>query len=376
MPLLYNQDQLMIRDMIQSYLAENGSVSLLRQMRDANDRTGFSRDLWSRLAELGVNGVCIGQEYGGADLGHVEAGTVLEAIGRNLTQSPYLMTAVGAAVALRYAVQTERERLLPKIAAGECVAALALDERSRHDPAHIGLTAERDGSGFRLTGSKRFVVHGHVSDFVIVSARTSGNIGDEHGITLFVVETGSYSCEPARLVDSSFASRLSFDGALVSPQSVIGVVDQGYPVLAQILDAVRIGAAAELVGVGSASLDITLAYLRQRTQFGRRIGSFQALQHRAAHLYTELEAARATVLRAQKLLDASAPGSAQAVMVAKCQAGLASTLAVQESLQMHGGIGMTDEHDIGLYMKRNRVLNELCGDPDYHVTQFARAAGY
>jgi alkylation response protein AidB-like acyl-CoA dehydrogenase len=374
MPLYLNDEQSMLRDTAREFIAEHAPVSHLRKLRDANDTTGFSRDLWKQFAEMGLNGVLIPEDMGGLGLGHVEAGVVLEEIGRNLSPSPFLATAVAAVEAIKGAVQAER--WFPGIIAGETVAALAIDEGAKHRE-QIGLKAERSGNGFRLTGAKQFVTHGHVADLLIVAARTAGSADDAEGITLFAVPTdaANLTASPERLTDASLAARLTFDGVEVDADAVIGEVDAGRDPLTRLLRAGRTGASAELLGVGGGAMDMTIGYLKERKQFGVPIGSFQALQHRAAHLYAEMEIARAAVLKAQQLLDSGSDAD-DAVSVAKAMAGLATTLSVQEGIQMHGGIGMTDEYDIGFYMKRARVLVEMFGDVGFHADRLARAAGY
>lgn len=375
MPLYLNDEQQMLRDTAREFVADAAPVSHLRQLRDADDPAGFSRDLWRRFAEMGFTGILIGEDQGGLGLGHVEAGVVLEEIGRNLSPSPFLTTAVTAVEALKGTAQAER--WFPGIVAGETVAALAIDERAKHSDA-ITLKAERSGNGFRLSGAKRFVTHGHVADLLVVAARTGGSDDDEAGVTLFAVEkdAAGLTASPERLADSSLAARLEFEGVEVTADAVIGEVDGGRSPLNRLLRAGRTGAAAEMLGVGGGAADMTMSYLKQRKQFGIVIGSYQALQHRAAHLYAEMEVARAAVLKAQQMLDADGDGADQAVSVAKAMSGQAATLAVQEGIQMHGGIGMTDEYDIGFYMKRARVLAEMFGDANYHADRIARMAGY
>ena len=375
MPLYLNDEQTMLRDTARDFVADSAPVSHLRQLRDDGDATGFSRDLWKQFAEMGFTGILIGENDGGLGLGHVEAGVVLEEIGRNLSPSPFLTTAVAAVEALRGSAQAER--WFPGIIAGETVAALAIDEAAKHR-VDIGMTAERSGNGFRLTGKKQFVTHGHVADLIIVAARTAGAAGDDKGITLFAVEQGATGLEtdPIRLADNSIAAKLDFNGVEVDADAVIGEVDAGRAPLDRLLRAGRTGASAELLGVGGGAMDMTVAYMKERKQFGAKIGSFQALQHRAAHLYSEMEVARAAVLKAQQLLDAGSDRAGTAVSVAKAMTGMATTLSVQESLQMHGGIGMTDEYDIGFYMKRARVLAEMFGDANFHADRLAVAAGF
>lgn len=375
MPLFLNEEQTMLRDAAQQFVAEAAPVSHMRALRDGNDATGFSRDLWKQFAEMGFTGILIPEADGGLGLGHVEAGVVLEEIGRNLSPSPFLTTAVAAVSALQGSAQGER--WFPGILSGEIAAALAIDERAKHGNA-IAMTAERSGNGFKLTGAKQFVTHGHVADLLLVAARTAGAPEDDAGVTLFAVakDAAGLTADPKRLADASLAARVTFDGVEVDADAVIGDVDGGRTVLNRLLAAGRTGAAAEMLGVGGGAMDMTVNYLKERKQFGVAIGSFQALQHRAAHLYSEMEVACAAVLKAQQLLDAGDAGADEAVHVAKAMAGLASTLAVQEGVQMHGGIGMTDEYDIGFYMKRGRVLAELFGDANFHADQLARSNGY
>lgn len=375
MPLYLNDEQQMLRDSARDFVADAAPVSHLRRLRDAEDPTGFSRDLWKQFAEMGFTGILVGEEHGGIGLGHVEAGVVLEEIGRNLSPSPFLSTAVAAVAALKGTGQADRR--LPGIVAGETIAALAIDERAKHGPA-IAMRAERSGNGFRLTGAKRFVTHGHVADLLIVAARTAGVETDRDGITLFAVDKGTagLTAEAERLTDSSIAARMTFDGVEVDADAVIGEVDAGSAPLDRLLRAGRTGASAELLGVGCGAMDMTIGYLKERRQFGQPIGSYQALQHRSAHLYSEMEVARSAVLKAQQLLDAGSDQADAAVSVAKAMTTMATTLSVQEGIQMHGGIGMTDEYDIGFYMKRARVLAEMFGDANFHADALARAHGY
>lgn len=378
MPLFHTEQQSMLAETVRPFLAEQAPIRHMRALRDADDRTGFSPELWKNFAELGLNGVLMDEADGGLGLGYVEAGIVLEEIGRNLTPSPFLATAVGAVTTLKRGSVGQRQTWLPRILSGEAVGSLAVDEAARHWPERIALRAERIGNTFRLVGEKRFVAHGHVADFLIVAARTAGSHDEELGITLFLVERDSanLTAEVDRLCDASLATRLKFHGVEVFPAAIIGELDQGFDNLTKTLNALRTGASAEMLGVGSGALAMTLGYLKQRKQFGRLIASFQALQHRAAHLCAELEVARAAVLKAEQLLDGDEDGAVRAVMVAKAMTGMASALAVQEAIQMHGGIGMTDEYDVGFYMKRQRVLAESFGDADYHANRLAHLSGY
>ncbi|HEY0014450.1 MAG TPA: acyl-CoA dehydrogenase [Allosphingosinicella sp.] len=371
MPLYLTDDQAMLRDTARGFMAEEGAIpKQLRHWRDKGCPDGFGHGLWKQFAELGFTGILIGEEDGGLGLGHVEAGIVLEEIGRNLTPSPFLVTAVAVVEVLKGSGQ--RERWYPGILSGDTVAALAVDEGPKHRPEATAMKAERSGNGFRLSGRKQFVVQGASADLIVVAARA------EEGLTLFAVEKGARGLDVngVRLADASIGARMTFDGVEVDADAVIGEVGQGEGVLARALGAARAGAASEMVGVASGAMEMTVAYLKQRKQFGKLIGEFQALQFRAAHLYSEIEIARAAALKAQQLLDEESEEAEAMVSVAKAKAGRVATLAVQEGVQMHGGMGMTDEYDIGLYMKRDRVLNELFGDPAYHADRLARMKGY
>jgi alkylation response protein AidB-like acyl-CoA dehydrogenase len=375
--MILTEDQRLLEDTIRPFLADEGAIKKqLRHWRDTGCTDGYGTALWKQFAELGLTGIMIPESLGGAGLGSVEAGVVLEEIGRNLTPSPFLTTAVAAVRALDGSAQAER--WFPGILAGETVAALALDEGKHHHPAGVALAAKRQGNGFLLNGAKQFVVHGNSADVILVAGRTAGAPGESEGITLFAIEKGAdgMEVESATLADSSKAARLKLDNVAVDADAVVGEVDGGWAPLSAALNAGRAGAASELVGVAAGASEMTFEYLKQRKQFGKLIGEFQVLQHRAAHLYGEIEIARAAALKAAQLLDAGGPNADLFTSVAKAKAGRVSALAVQEGVQMHGGIGMTDEHDIGLFMKREAVLSELFGSPRYHAGRVADLSGY
>ena len=378
MPLYLDDDQSMLRDSAREFMKGEAPVAHFREFRDKDCKDGFSHGLWKQFAEMGFTGMLIREEDGGLGMGNVEAGVVLEEIGRNLTPSPFLTTSVAGVAALNEAGKDMRDRWFPSIVAGDTVLALAIDEGAKHRPADIAMTAERAGNGFRLNGKKQFVVQGASADMIIVAARTAGSAGEKDGLTLFAVEkdASGMTADSARLVDSAMAAHVAFDNVEVTADAVIGEVDQGWAVLEKMLGAGRTGAASETIGVGSGAMDMTIDYLKQRKQFGQLIGEFQALQHRAAHLYSEIEIARSAVLKAQQLLDEGDAGAPLMVSVAKAKAGRATNLAVREGVQMHGGIGMTDEYDIGLYMKRDRALSEFFGDANYHTNLVAEMNGY
>ncbi|MGF6429252.1 MULTISPECIES: acyl-CoA dehydrogenase family protein [Bradyrhizobium] len=379
MALVLTEEQSMLRDSARGLISDKAPVAHLRSLRDAKDATGFSRDLWKTFAEMGFSGLLVPDQFGGSGLGCVEAGIVMEEIGRTLMPSPFLATSVLAASALsRGGSEARKAQHLPKIADGSLLAALAIDEGAKHRPLQTKLQATRSGNGFKLSGDKAFVVDGHTADLLIVAARSAGSAGDKNGLTLFLVDPKAkgLAVERTAMVDSHNAARIVFDNVEVDADSVLGEVDQGFGLLEGVLNIGRGAVASEMVGLSDEVFGRTVAYLKERKQFGKAIGEFQALQHRAAQLYIDIEITRAAVLKALQALDTDADKAATAVAVAKARAGTTATLAVQEGVQMHGGMGMTDQFDIGFFMKRARVCQELFGDSNFHTDQLASGKGY
>jgi alkylation response protein AidB-like acyl-CoA dehydrogenase len=374
MALILTEEQTMLRDSARAFMADNAPITQLRKLRDTNDGDGYSKPVWASFADMGFTGVLVPEAQGGLGLGMVEAGVVMEQIGHQLTASPFLASSVVAVSLIRHAgTAAQRDHWLPKLASGATIATLAIDEGRKHQPDRIGCKAVKAASGFTLDGHKTFVIDGHVADLLLVAAQTSGG-----GVTLFMVPsaTQGVSIERVAMVDSHNAARIRFTGVTLGHDAVLGEVDGGAAPLALALDAGRAAASAELIGLADEVFERTTAYLRQRKQFGRLIGEFQALQHRAAELYFDIEMARAAVLKALQAIDADPTTAGEAVAVAKARAGTSATLAVQEGVQMHGGMGMTDEFDIGFFMKRARVLQEYLGDSGFHADRLASMRGY
>ncbi|MFZ0887425.1 MAG: acyl-CoA dehydrogenase family protein [Candidatus Binataceae bacterium] len=379
MLLVLSEEQTMLRDNARGFLGKNAPVAHLRQLRDNRDPLGFSRPLWKECAEMGWAGILVPPDYGGLGLGHVEAGVVMEELGHTLTPLPFLSTAVLAATAIaRFGSEPQKNEHLARIVAGDLIAALAVDEATKHRPNKIALAATRAGNSFVLDGAKTFVVDGHAADLLVVAARTAGKPGDERGVTLFLVDAKAKGLRIERtlMVDNHNAARVFFENVKVAPDAVLGEIDAGLDALEGTLNAGRAAVAAELLGAADEVFTRTMSYLKERKQFGRLIGEFQALQHRAALLYCELELTRAAVLRALQTLDESFDRAGAIVSMAKAKAGTSAELAVQEAVQMHGGIGMTDEFDVGFFMKRVRVGQELMGDTNFHADRLARLNHY
>jgi alkylation response protein AidB-like acyl-CoA dehydrogenase len=379
MALVLTEEQSMLRDSARGLISDKAPVSHLRQLRDSKDAIGFSRELWKTFAEMGFSGLLVPEDFGGSGLGCVEAGVVMEEIGRTLMPSPFLSTAVIAASALsRGGSAAQKSEHLPRISNGSLLAALAVDEGAKHRPLMTNMRAVRSGNGFRLEGDKAFVVDGHTADLLIVAARTSGAAGERDGLTLFLVDAKSKGLEIERtaMVDSHNAARIKFGNVEVNADGVLGDVDRGHQLLEGVLDIGRGAVASEMVGLAEEVFGRTVNYLKERKQFGKLIGEFQVLQHRAAQLYIEIEITRAAVLKALQTLDGDFANAGAAVAVAKARAGSTATSAVQEAVQMHGGMGMTDQFDIGFFMKRARVCQELFGDSNFQADQLARMKCY
>jgi len=375
MAFVLSEEQQMLRDSALSFANEKLPVSQLRALRSKGE--GFDKTAWKEMADLGFTGVLIPEEFGGSGFGYVGLGQMLEAQGRTIASSPLLSTAlVGASALILAGSPKQKEAYLPQIASGELITALAVDEGAHHDPAHIKLAAKKSGTGYTLSGDKRYVVDGAEAGLLIVAARTSGNEGDTTGITLFLVPANAKGVTRTALktLDAHAAANISFANVEVS--AVLGAADAGFGVLEQVLDRARIGLAAEALGASDAAFEMTSEYLKVRKQFGQLIGSFQSLQHRAAIMFTELELTRSCVAAALDALDRNANNVADLASLAKARAAETLHLVSNETVQMHGGIGMTDVHDSGLYMKRARVLEALYGGESFHRDRYARLGGY
>lgn len=377
MPFVLTEEQQMLRDSAKAYAAEKLPISQLRALR--KDGKPYDAGSWKEMAELGFTGVIVPEAFGGSGFGYVGLGQVLEAQGRTLAASPLLSTAmIGASALMLGGTSAQKDAWLGKIAGGGAIVALAAEERPHHDPAHVKLSAKKSGAGFALSGEKRYVVDGAEADLLIVSARTSGDAGDARGITLFLVpgDATGVTRTALKTLDAHAAANISFAGVEVRADAVLGAVDGGYGLLEQILDRARIGAAAEMLGAADAAFEMTSEYLKVRKQFGQLIGSFQSLQHRAAIMFTELELTRSCVAAALDALDRNANNTSELASLAKARAGETLHLVSNETVQMHGGIGMTDAHDSGLFLKRARVLEGLYGGESFHRDRYARLGGY
>lgn len=379
MALILTEDQEMLREAAAGFLTEKTPVSEFRKVRDADTDKACSPDLYMEMAAMGWAGILVPEEDGGSGFGMVGAGIIAEEMGKHLAASPYLSTAMMAATALNKLGSAEQKNEnFPELISGHLLIALAVDEGRKHRPGSIKMEAKRSGNGFKLNGSKTFVADGQIADKLIVAARTDSEPGDTNGITLFLVDANAAGIERSKtpMVDSRGYAKINFNNVDVTADAVLGEVDEGHVGLETILNAGRAGLAAEMTGSASQAFAMAMDYINERKQFGVPVGSFQALQHRAAHLYTEIEMAKAVVLSALQALDDNADNASRLVSLAKAKAGQVALLAAQEGIQLHGGMGMTDAFDVGLYLKRVKVAGEMLGDASYHGEQLARDLGY
>jgi alkylation response protein AidB-like acyl-CoA dehydrogenase len=355
-------------------------VSRVRKLRDDRDPTGFSRAHWKQMAELGWVGIPFPESYGGAGMGFADLAVVLEQLGRTLAPEPFLSTVLLAGQALLLGgSDAQKKAWLPRVCAGDAVLALAQQEaKSRYDLCHVATQARPDGGGFRLDGEKIQVLDAANADALVVVARTAGGERDESGITLFLLPKGTpgVAITPQTRIDHRAAALVRLDGVRVGADAAVGGVGQGGALLAQVVDRATAGLAAEMLGSTSQVFDDTVAYLKTRQQFGVPIGSFQALKHRAARVFMEIELARSAVMAAARALDAGDADAAKLVSLAKARCSDAFVLAANEGVQMFGGVGMTDEYDVGFYVKRARVAEITFGDAAWHRERWARLSGY
>ncbi len=379
MSLALDEQQRLLQESAESFFAGKAPVSALRRLRDDKDETGFSRELWQQMCQMGWTGTFLPETYGGLGLGFKELGVVMQASGRTLSASPLFSSiALGASCLSLVGSEAQKARLLPQFVSGEKLAALALQEGAHHDPVNIATSATREGDAWLLSGCKRHVADGHTADVFMVVARTAGSARDEQGLSLFLVDSGTPGVNVERrfMVDSRNMAEVTFDKVLLDADCLMGELNGGYAPLQVVIDRGNAVLSAEMLGSALEAFERTLDYLKQREQFGALIGTFQALQHRAAQMFCELEMSRSVVMEALRCADESPEQLAIASSRAKVQMSETLRLVTDESIQMHGGIGMTDEEEIGFFLKRARVAQQLLGDEHYHLNRFAGLSDY
>jgi acyl-CoA dehydrogenase len=380
MSLVLTEDQELLAKTAADFVREHSPITRVRELRDRRDATGFSRALWKQMAELGWVGIPFPEALGGAGMGLADLAVVLEQLGRRLAPEPFLSTVLlGGRALLLGGSAAQQQAWLPGVTAGEKLLTLAWQEvRSRFDPFRIETSAKPAGAGFTLAGEKVAVPDGTVADAIVVAARTAGASGDEAGVTLFLVprDASGVSLTPQTRIDHRNAALLRLDGVQLGRDAVVGAVDGGGALLARVLDGATAGLCAEMLGAMSQVFEDTVQYLKTRVQFGVPIGSFQALKHRAARVFMELELARSATMAAVRALDGADADAAKLASLAKARCSDAFVLAANEAVQLFGGVGMTDEYDLGFYMKRARVAEMTFGDAAWHRERWARLGGY
>ena len=380
MALILNEEQTLLKGSAKDLMTAAAPVTQFRALRDAKDELGYSKDLWTQMVDMGWAGICIPEEFGGLDFGFHGLGIVLEETGRTLAASPLVASILVSASAVALGGnETQKKQLLPKLAEGTLLMALALDETAHFSPHRIATRAESSAGGYKINGAKAFVLDGHIADTLIVATRTSGSTHDRQGITLFLVDRAAAGVEVTRtqMVDNRNAAKITFTDVSVDASAILGELDRGADILDPVLDRAALGMAAEMLGASLEVFERTLAYLKERTQFETKIGSFQSLQHRAVDMYCNLELSKSLLIDALSALDEGRDADLPA-LASSAKAQLCETLhqISSEGVQMHGGIGMTDEHEIGFFLKRARVAEKTFGDAGYHYDRLATLNGY
>lgn len=376
---ILSEEHLMLRDTAKQFFSEQAPVGNLRRLRDEENADGIDREVWQQAAALGLAGILIPEAYGGTDFGITGMGLVMEEAGRTLAATPLFSSSIlSALVLLEAASEAQKQAILPSIAAGEMIVAVALEETGHHNPAAVSMQAEKKDGGLVLNGRKTFVLDGHIADKLIVVARSSGRKGEASGLSLCLVDADApgLAVSRSKMVDSRNCAELSCENVSVAAEGVVGPMDEGAAPLDAALDLARILLSAEMLGGVSEVFERTLEYLRERKQFGVPIGSFQALRHRASAMFSEIEICKAVVAYALSQSDKKSNRIARLASLSKARLGDVSTLVTNEGVQMHGGIGMTDEVDIGLFLKRARIQLHLLGGPRFHRDRYARLNGY
>ena len=369
----------MLKDQAHAWVRDESPVAKFRQLRDGGTPGGFEPATWTEIAAMGWTGILIPEEMGGSGMDYATFGVVLEETGRQLVASPLFASAlVGASALLLGGNESQKQNWLPGIAAGSRILTLAVDEGPHHAPEQTALKATSADDGYCLNGNKVFVFEGASADGFVVAARTSGTPGDSTGITLFLLpnDTAGIEVTPLSTADSRGYANIAFSNVTAGADAVLGEVDRGFDLLDAVLDRARAGLAAEMLGTACEAFDRTLEYLKTREQFGQVIGSFQSLGHRAATLFMQMEFARSCVEAALRAIDEGSEEIPILCSLAKCQAGEFLHDMSNDMIQMHGGIGMTDEEEVGFFLKRARTAELFLGDSSYHRDRFATLQGF
>ncbi len=378
MSIVLNEEQVLLKDMAKAFFTEKAPLTLHRSLReDANQ--GYSESLWREMVDLGWAGINVPEQFGGLEFGFRGVSLVMEEAGRTLAASPLLSTVVLGASALELGGSPEqKETLLPQVVNGMLMLALAVDEGPHHNPAATALSAEKSVRGYVLNGSKHFVIDGNVADKLIVAVRTAEATDSTDGISLLLVDSNAdgVSIKPRAMVDHRNSASITFTDVTVAEDALLGEANQGGQLLEQVLDRGRVALAAEMLGSMQQTFENILSYLKERKQFGQTIGTFQALQHRAAKMFSDVEECKSIVSEAVQAIEEDRDDVPQLASMAKAMVNRAFHNASSEGIQMYGGMGMTDECDMGFYLKRARVAEQSLGTASYHEARYASALGF
>jgi alkylation response protein AidB-like acyl-CoA dehydrogenase len=373
--LLLNDEQKMLSKTAHEFIRERAPAARIRTFRDSDDEFGFSREIWTEMAELGWLGLQIPEEYDGLGLGFFDLCVVLEQSGRELMPEPFVSTLLlGTQTLLLGGTEAQKQAFLPGIATGDTLVTVGYDEAGSHgDVSKVATVARRSADGFDLSGEKIQVLDGHLADRIIASAATS-----DVGYTLFLVDPAHAGVTITRQsrIDGMNAAIVRLDGVSVQHDDIIGELDGGATLLQMTFDRAAVGLSAQMLGASEQAFADTIEYIKEREQFGVPIGSFQALQHRAVSVYTEIALTRSVVLAAARAIDEAPDDVPRLASLAKATASETFMHAAKEAIQMHGGIGVTDEHDIGFYMKRAQAAYMTFGTPSQHRQRWAELHGY
>ena len=379
MKLILTEEQEFLRDTAKDFAQERTPVAHFRALRDNNDQNLWDKEIWQEMVNLGWSGILISEEFGGSNFGVAGISVILQECGKTLTPSPLFSTGVLGAYAIsNFGTQEQKEKYLPKIVNGEITTALAVDESSHHEPSKTSLTSEKNKDNYILNGKKTFVIDGASADVLIVLTRTSGNSGELAGLTLFIIDSSADGLDKIKLdmADSRNYANINFNDVTCSNQDILGALETGGETVESILDIGRIAISAEMLGNAESAFETTIEYLKQRKQFGVLIGTFQALQHRAAAMFCEIELTKSAVMAAVHGADERSNELQRLSSLAKTIAGETLHLVSNEAIQMHGGIGVTDEYDLGFFIKRSRVAEQIFGSSTYHTERYANLSGF
>lgn len=371
-------EHLSLKESAASFVKKEHSFDRLRDLY--RDPLGYSREIWKKMAELGWMGLIYPEEYGGLGLDFGFVLVLLEEFGKGLLPEPWISNVLlGGNLVLMGGTESQKQEILPEIVSGDLmITAAYLEDDGRYDINFCATSAKREGDAFTISGKKIFVLDGLSVDRFIVTTRTSGSVSDNDGISLFVVSPNAEGVQvtPLKTMDGRNACILELKDVLVPEGDIVGELDRGHPLLSEVIDQATAGLCAEMAGGMQASLDMTVAYLSERVQFGKPIGTLQTPQHKAADMFIQKELAVSSVYYAIASMDEKTAGRASAASSAKAKCSSAYVQITKTAVQLFGGMGFSNEADIGYFLKRAKAAEILFGDTDYHLDRYARLSGY